>query len=120
MEKKERLDKMIDAHMRSKRRKSGIDEEYIRFIVRDEMEKIMSKPKKGMWDEARKKHPNAGKKWTKALDKQLVDWADAGSEFEVVCKEMGRSPGSIAVRARRLGVLDNFEGVPERYKEGLQ
>lgn len=42
MEKKERLEKMMDAHMRSKRRKSGIDEEYIRLIVRDELFRIMN------------------------------------------------------------------------------
>ena len=42
MEKKERLEKMVNAHMRSKRRKSGIDEEYIRLIVRDELLQIMN------------------------------------------------------------------------------
>ena len=42
MEKKERLEKMMNAHMRSKRRKSGIDEEYIRLIVRDELLQIMN------------------------------------------------------------------------------
>lgn len=42
MEKKERLQKMVNAHMRSKRRKSGIDEEYIRLIVRDELLQIMN------------------------------------------------------------------------------
>ena len=33
---------MVNAHMRSKRRKSGIDEEYIRLIVRDELLQIMN------------------------------------------------------------------------------
>ena len=42
MEKKERLQKMVNAHMRSKRRKSGIDEEYIRLIVCDELLQIMN------------------------------------------------------------------------------
>lgn len=78
------------------------------------------KPKKNQWEEARKKHPNAGKKWTEETDQELITYATSGNEFDRICETMGRSPLSIVMRAKHLGVLDCIEDVPDHFKEASQ
>lgn len=51
--------------------------------------------------------PNAGRPWTSAQDAELAARWTAGETARVLSRDLGRSPGAIAARLVRLGLVDD-------------
>ncbi len=56
--------------------------------------------------EVRKNHPKAGAKWSDEEEAELIVLFESGKGFEEIGKVLGRKPGGVTMRLKKLGLIE--------------
>ena len=83
------------------------EKHYVSFFkgIREVMRFVGVNPRSIKFDEIRKNHPRAYKKWTVDEEKKLKELYNDGKNTKEISKYLERQPGAIRSRLQKLGLV---------------